>query len=70
MKKTVKINGKIEEIELATQKEVEELSELGHKIPNNCSGEERCINGYIWLLLEAPSGNGCQWWKSNVQCNG
>lgn len=70
MKKNIKINGKLEEVILATENEANELKEQGFVIPENCSGEDRCINGYVWLLLEAPSGEGCQWWKSNVQCNG
>lgn len=51
----------------ATENESKELLQAGFK--NEPCGRQECYSGWIWVLVDAPSGNGCQWYKTNVRCN-
>lgn len=52
----------------ATVDELKKLKAAGFDNSEPC-GRQECIDGWVWVLIDAPSGNGCQWYKTNAQCN-
>jgi len=53
---------------LATLEELNELKNAGIADDEPC-GRHMCYQGWVWVLIDAPSGNGCQWYKTNARCN-
>lgn len=53
---------------LATTDEINDLKNAGISESEPC-GRQMCYQGWVWVLIDAPSGNGCQWYKTNAQCN-
>lgn len=62
------IDGKEFNGALATLEEVDELKKAGIADDEPC-GRQMCYQGWVWVLIDAPSGNGCQWYKTNARCN-
>lgn len=52
----------------ASSEELAELKNLGISDGEPC-GRQICHQGWVWVLIDAPSGNGCQWYKTNARCN-
>ena len=52
----------------ATLDEIRKLKTVGFDDSEPC-GRNECIDGWVWVLIDAPSGNGCQWYKTNARCN-
>ena len=53
---------------LASPDELNELHASGISDDEPC-GRQICYQGWVWVLIDAPSGNGCQWYKTNARCN-
>ena len=53
---------------LASKDELNELKKAGIADEEPC-GRQMCYKGWVWVLIDAPSGNGCQWYKTNARCN-
>ncbi|MCJ7936291.1 MAG: hypothetical protein MUW56_22325 [Chryseobacterium sp.] len=62
------IDGKAFEGVPATPEEIDELKKAGIEDNEPC-GRQICYQGWVWVLIDAPSGYGCQWYKTNAQCN-
>lgn len=52
----------------ATSEELKELRNGGFADEEPC-GQKICYKGWVWVLIDAPSGQGCQWYKTNARCN-
>ncbi|KYH06639.1 hypothetical protein A1704_23450 [Chryseobacterium cucumeris] len=52
----------------ATKEELEILEKSGMSSKEPC-GQQICHEGWVWVLIDSPSGNGCQWFKTNARCN-
>ena len=52
----------------ANKNELKELESAGFTQDEPC-GRQMCYQGWVWVLIDAPSGQGCQWYKTAARCN-